>query len=83
MQTPNKTASMVNPRAVYECASACASRFFCSAFQFDEQSKVCQLGEKDKLTYTSSGNSAGIVPVYINPTFENSGKSFYSTSLYY
>jgi hypothetical protein len=33
---------------LFLCASACSEALTCSAFHYDEASKVCQLGDKDQ-----------------------------------
>ena len=62
-------------RSVYECASACSSQMFCSAFQFDATSQVCQLVEKDKLGPSASLSTPSAIPVYINPNQEILGNN--------
>ena len=56
------------PRHLYECASECSSSYFCSAFRFDANEKVCQLGTKDVLLTPTTPQSTGVtIPIHINP----------------
>ena len=50
-------------RSLLQCSSICSTTKRCSAFEFDEQSKICYVGKKDKLIFSSSANS---IFLYIN-----------------
>ena len=44
-------------RSLVQCASKCSTTKKCSAFEFDEQIKMCNVGKKDKLIFSYSANS--------------------------
>ena len=54
--------SFIN-RSLLQCSSRCSTTEKCSAFEFDEQTKICNVGKKDKLIFSSSPDS---VFLYIN-----------------
>jgi hypothetical protein len=59
-------------RHLFECASACSSKSYCSAFRFDKNENMCQLGTKDKLKQQPSTLPSSF-PVHINPNYVKTG----------
>jgi hypothetical protein len=57
---------------LFECASACSAKSYCSAFRFDINESICQLGTKDELQ-TQSSKLASSIPVHVNPNFIKKG----------
>ena len=55
-----------------ECASICTSKYFCSAFKFNEAGQVCEIGSKENLASTMPNVSASI-QVYVSQDFVGLG----------
>ena len=53
-------------RSLILCSSICNLKEECSAFEFDSDSNICNLGMKDDLVISASVDS---LPVYINNDF--------------
>jgi hypothetical protein len=58
---------------LFECASACSAKYYCSAFRFDINGNICQLGTKDELQ-AEDPSFASSIPVHVNPNFVQKGK---------
>ncbi len=64
-------------RHLFECASSCTSKYYCSAFWFDENQNICQLGTKDNLQ-ASELASADTIPIYTNPNYVDTKGNIFS-----